>query len=163
MHTGGFNGKLASVQDANPLICIRGSASPGHSYTMTPLQVKNAGAAPAKVTFSVSPASATAWLKASPVTIPAGQSASVPLTLVVPSDAASAQHKVILTAGGTNFDIEFSVGGPPPPACLAAGYQAPAGTNPLVFLWLLLLLVIVPAAFLVRRTLARRRPPPPPV
>lgn len=149
------------MEDANPLICIRGSASPGHSYTMTPLQVKNAGGAPANVTFSVSPSSATTWLKASPVTIPAGQSASIPLTLVVPSNAEPAQHKVILTAGGTNFDVEFSVGGSPPPACLAAGYQAPTGTNPLVFLWLLLLLVIVPVAFLVRRTLAQRRAAPP--
>ena len=30
----------------NPLICIRGSASPGHSYPMTPLYVRQTGEAP---------------------------------------------------------------------------------------------------------------------
>jgi hypothetical protein len=141
----------------NPLICIRGSASPGHSYTMTPLHVKNAGNTPLEVAFSVNPSDATTWLKASPVKILPGQSASVPLTLVVPPNAKPGENNVTLTAGGTQYDIRFSVGVPPPAECVAAGYTAPSGTSPLVFLWLLLLLVIVPVAFLIRSRLARRR------
>ena len=53
----------------NPLICIQGSASPGHSYPMTPLSVKNAGESPMQVTYSANPAGAMAWLKVSPVEI----------------------------------------------------------------------------------------------
>jgi len=140
----------------NPLICIQGSASPGHSYPMTPLAVKNAGNSPLVVTLSVNPASATTWLKASAVTIPPGKSASVPLTLVVPADASQGQDNLTLTAGGTQYDVRFSVGASPPPECVAAGYKAPSGTNPLVFLWLLALLVIVPAAFWIRGRLAQR-------
>ena len=144
----------------NPLICIRGSASPGHSYTMTPLAVKNAATSPVDVTISVNPASAATWLKASPVRIPPGKSASIPLTLVVPPDAGHGQDSLVLTAGGTRFDVRFSVAAPPPPECAAAGYQAPAGTSPLVFLWLLALLVIIPVAWQVRNRLARRLPEP---
>lgn len=144
----------------NPLICIRGSASPGHSYTMTPLAVKNAGTSPIDVTISVNPASAATWLKASPVRIPPGKSASIPLTLVVPSNAKHGQDSLVLTAGGTRFDVRFSVAAPPPPECVAAGYKAPSGTSPLVFLWLLALLVIVPVAWQVRNRLARRLPEP---
>ena len=50
----------------NPLICIRGSASPGHSYPMTPLNVKNTGDSPMNVTYSANPADAMTWLKVSP-------------------------------------------------------------------------------------------------
>ena len=53
----------------NPLICIRGSASPGHSYPMTPLNVKNGGDSPMEVTYSANPAAAMTWLKVSPVEI----------------------------------------------------------------------------------------------
>jgi hypothetical protein len=143
------------VEDVNPLICIRGSASPGHSYTMTPVHVKNAGNSSMELTFSVNPSDATTWLKISPVTIPAGKTASIPLTLVVPPNAQSGQDNVILIVGGTRFDIKFSVGAPPPPACLAAGYKPLPGTSPLVFLWLLVLLVIVPVAFWIRSRLTR--------
>jgi hypothetical protein len=124
---------------------------------MTPLHVKNAGGSPTKVTFSVNPADATTWLKVSPVEILPGQSARVPLTLVVPSNAASGEDHVILTVGKTHFDVRFSVGVPPPRECLSAGYKPDPGTSPSVFLWLLILVVIVIAAFLVRSRLARRR------
>jgi hypothetical protein len=140
----------------NPLICIRGSASPGHSYPMTPLYVKNAGNAPMKVTYSANPADAMAWLKVSPVEILPGESARIPLTLVVPSNAPSGEDYVILTAGGAHFDVRFSVGAPPPRQCLAAGYKAPPGTSPFVFLWLIVPAVIVAAVFWVRRRLAGR-------
>jgi hypothetical protein len=141
----------------DPLICIRGSASPGHSYPMTPLHVKNAGSSPTEVTFSVNPADATTWLKISPVKILPGESASVPVTLVVPSDAASGQDHVILTVGKIHYDVRFSVGAPAPPECLAAGYKPDPGTSPSVFLWLILLVVVVIAAFLIRSRLARKR------
>jgi hypothetical protein len=140
----------------DPLICIRGSASPGHSYPMTPLYVKNAGDSPTEVTFSVNPADATTWLEVSPVKILPGESASVPLTLVVPSNAASGEDYVILTVGKTHFDVRFSVGVPPPRECLAAGYKPVPGTSPSVFLWLIILVVVVIAAFLVRNRLARK-------
>jgi hypothetical protein len=59
--------------------------------------------------------------------------------LVVPSNAKHGQDSLVLTAGGTHFDVRFSVAAPPPPECVAAGYKAPSGTSPLVFLWLLAL------------------------
>jgi hypothetical protein len=123
---------------------------------MTPLYVKNAGVSPTEVTFSVNPADATTWLEVSPVKILPGESASVPLTLVVPSNAASGEDYVILTVGKTHFDVRFSVGVPPPRECLAAGYKPVPGTSPSVFLWLIILVVVVIAAFLVRNRLARK-------
>jgi hypothetical protein len=63
---------------------------------------------------------------------------------------------VILTAGGAHFDVRFSVGVSPPQQCVAAGYKAAPGTNPLVFLWLLVLVVIIAVAFWVRSRLAGR-------
>ena len=140
----------------NPLICIRGSASPGHSYPMTPLHVKNAGDSPMQVTYSANPGYAMSWLKVSPVEILPGESASIPVTLAVPSNAGSGEAYVILTAGGARFDVRFSVGVPPPRECVAAGYKPPQGTSPLVFLWLIVLVVIVLVAFWVRRRLAGR-------
>jgi len=140
----------------NPLICIRGSASPGHSYPMTPLHLKNTGDSPMQVTYSANPGDAMAWLKVSPVEILPGQAATIPVTLVVPSHAGSGENYVILTAGGAHFDVRFSVGAPPPPQCVAAGYKPAPGTNPLVFLWLLVLVVIISVAFWVRRRLAGR-------
>jgi hypothetical protein len=123
---------------------------------MTPLYVKNTGASPMEVTYSANPGEAMRWLKVSPVEILPGESASIPLTLVVPSSAGPGESYVILTAGGTRFDVRFSVGVPAPRECVAAGYKPPPGTSPLVFLWLIVLLVIVPAAFWVRRRLAGR-------
>jgi hypothetical protein len=149
--------KLTAREDVNPLICIRGSASPGHSYPMTPLDVKNTGNSPMTVTYSVNPADAMTWLKVSPVEILPGESASIPVTLVVPPNASPAEDYVILTAGGTPFDVRFSVGVSPPRECLAAGYKPPQGTSSLVFLWLIVLVVIVLVAFRVRSRLARKR------
>jgi hypothetical protein len=143
-------------EDVNPLICIQGSASPGHSYPMTPLSVKNAGESPMQVTYSANPAGAMAWLKISPVEILPGQSASIPVTLAVPPDAGSGENYVILTAGGARFDVRFSVGVAPPQQCVAAGYEPPQGTGSLGFLWLIVLVVIVFVAFWVRRRLAGR-------
>ena len=108
------------------------------------------------VTYSANPADAMTWLKVSPVEILPGESASIPVTLVVPSNADSGQSYVILTAGGAHFDVRFSVGVSPPPECVAAGYKSPQGTNSLVFLWLIVLAVIVYVAFWVRRRLAGR-------
>ena len=144
-------------ENVNPLICIRGSASPGHSYPMTPLYVSNTGDSPIKVTFSANPGDAMTWLKVSPVEIPPGKSASIPLTLVVPSSAGPGENYVILTAGVTHFDVRFSVGVSPPRQCVAAGYKPDPGTSPLVFLWLLVLVAIIPVALWVRNRLARSR------
>src|ERR1700760_2545184 len=108
----------------NPLICIQGSASPGHSYPMTPLHVKNAGHSAAKVSYTVNPADAKPWLRVSSMEIPAGKTANVPVTLVVPAQAPSGEAYVILTAGKTHFDVRFSVGVPAPRQCVAAGYKA---------------------------------------
>jgi uncharacterized membrane protein len=83
----------------NPLICIRGSASPGHSYPMTPLYLKNAGDSPMVVTYSANPGNAMKWLKVSPVEILPGESATIPVTLMVPSNAGPGEDYVILTAG----------------------------------------------------------------
>ena len=141
----------------NPLVCIGGSASPGHSYPMTPLHVTNTGDSPAQVSFSANPGDAMAWLKASPVKIAPGQSASIPLTLVVPKDAPSGQSYVILTAGRTSFDVRFSVGVPAPRQCVAAGYKAPPANHSTALLWLVLLLAIVVAALWIRHRLALRR------
>lgn len=124
---------------------------------MTPLYVKNTGDSPMKVTYSANPGDAMTWLKASPVEILPGESASIPLTLVVPSNAGPGESYVILTAGGTHFDVRFSVGVSPPHECLAAGYKAPSGTNPLVFLWLIVLVVIIAVAFWLRSRLAGRQ------
>ena len=140
----------------NPLICIRGSASPGHSYPMTPLHLSNTGDSPMEVTFSANPGDAMSWLKVSPVEILPGESASIPLTLAVPSNAGPGENYVILTAGGTHFDVRFSVGVPAPRECVAAGYEPPPGTSPSVFLLLIVLVVIVLVAFWVRRRLAGR-------
>lgn len=140
----------------NPLVCIRGSASPGHSYPMTPLYLKNTGDSAMEVTYSANPGDAMAWLKVSPVEILPGESASIPLTLVVPSNAANAENYVILTAGGTQFDVRFSVGVPPPRQCVAAGYKPLPGTNPLVFLWLIVFAVLILVALWVRNRLAGR-------
>jgi hypothetical protein len=156
MRSSGLPTETDREEDVNQLICIQGSASPGHSYAMTPLSVKNAGDSPMEVTYSTNPADAMTWLKVSPVEILPGQSASIPVTLVVPSNADSGESYVILTAGGAHFDVRFSVGVPPPSECVAAGYKPPQGTNPSVFLWLLVLVVIVLVAFWVRRRLAGR-------
>ena len=82
---------------------------------MTPLNVKNAGDSPLEVTYSANPGYAMAWLKVSPVEILPGESASIPVTLVVPSNAGSVEGYVILTAGGARFDVRFSVGVSPSP------------------------------------------------
>lgn len=156
MKSSGQPTKTNREEDVNPLICIRGSASPGHSYPMTPLTVKNTGDSPVQVTYSANPADAMTWLKVSPVEILPGESASIPVTLVVPSNAASGESYVILTAGGARFDVRFSVGVSPPGECVAAGYDPPQGTSPSVFLWLIVLAVIVFVAFWVRRRLAGR-------
>jgi hypothetical protein len=139
----------------NPLICIQGSASPGHSYPMTPLHVKNSGSSPAEVSYAVNPAAAETWLKVSSMEIPAGKSANVPVTLVVPPQAASGEAYVILTAAGTHFDVRFSVSVPAPRQCVAAGYKSGTATHSSAALWLLLLIVIVGAVFWVRRRRAR--------
>jgi hypothetical protein len=141
----------------NPLICIQGSASPGHSYPMTPLHVSNTGNSPATVTVSVNPGDARTWLQVSPVKILPGQSASVPLTLVVPSNAANGESYVILTARGTHYDVRFSVGVSAPRQCVAAGYKAPAASNSSGVLWLIVLAVIVFAVFWVRRRRTRKK------
>ena len=141
----------------NPLVCIRGSASPGHSYPMTPLHLTNTGATPEKIVLSANPGDALAVLKAAPTTIAPGHSANVPLTLVLPKVAATGQSYVILTAGHTNFDVRFSVGVPAPRQCVAAGYKPlPASRSPWL-LWLLLIVLLVLAALWVRRRLALRR------
>jgi hypothetical protein len=123
---------------------------------MTPLSVKNTGDTPLEVTYSANPGAAMSWLKVSPVEILPGESARIPLTLVVPSNAGSGENYVILTAGGTHFDVRFSVGVPAPPECIAAGYTPPAGTNPLVFLWLIVPVVIILGVYWVWRRLAGR-------
>jgi hypothetical protein len=123
---------------------------------MTPLSVKNAGDSPMQVTYSANPADAMTWLKISPVEILPGQSASIPVTLAVPSNADSGENYVILTAGGARFDVRFSVGVAPPQQCVAAGYEPPQGTGSLGFLWLIVVVVIVFVAFWVRRRLAGR-------
>jgi hypothetical protein len=156
MRSSGQSTETDREEDVNPLICIRGSASPGHSYPMTPLNVKNAGDSPMEVTYSANPGYAMTWLKVPPVEILPGESASIPMTLAVPSNAGSGEDYVILTAGGAHFDVRFSVGVPPPRECVAAGYKPPQGTSPLVFLWLIVLVVIVLVAFWVRRRLAGR-------
>jgi hypothetical protein len=109
-----------------------------------------------EVTFSANPGDAMTWLKVSPVEILPGEAASIPVTLVVPPSAGPGEDYVILTAGGAHFDVRFSVGVPPPRECLAAGYKPPAGTNPLVFLWLIVPVVIIVAALWVRSRLAGR-------
>jgi uncharacterized membrane protein len=141
----------------NPLICIRGSASPGHSYPMTPLHVKNTGNSPSNVTVSVNPASAATWLRVSPVKVLPGESAAVPLTLVVPSNAVPGESYVILTAQGTHFNVRFSVGVSAPRECVAAGYKDPPATSSSGVLLLIILVVIVLVAFLYRRRRARKR------
>ena len=140
----------------DPLICIQGSASPGHSYPMTPLHVKNAGHSPAKVSYAVNPAGAKAWLRVSSVEIPPGKSANVPVTLVVPPQAAPGEADVLLTAAGTHFDVRFSVSVPAPSECVAAGYKSGTANHSPAALWLLLLVVAVGAVFWVRRRWARR-------
>src|SRR5258705_10485612 len=102
---------------------------------MTPLNVKNAGDSPLEVTYSANPGYAMTWLKVSPVEILPGESASIPVTLAVPSNAGSGEGYVILTAGGARFDVRFSGGGSPPPEDVAAGSKPPHGTSALVFLW----------------------------
>ena len=123
---------------------------------MTPLHVRNVGSSPTLVTFSTNPGDATTWLKVSPVEIPPGKSANVPMTLVVPSNAASGDDYVILTAGGPHFDVRFSVGVSPPHQCLAAGYKPDPGTGSPVLLWLLLLAAVILVAATVRNRLTRR-------
>jgi hypothetical protein len=166
MHASGYSGKecLQSwmrspgqpsetdrEEDVNPLICMRGSASPGHSYPMTPLSVKNAGESRMEVTYSANPADAMTWLKVPSVELLPGESASIPITLVVPSNAGSGENYVILTAGGARFDVRFSVGVSPPRECVAAGYDPPQGTSSSAFLLLIVLVVIIFLAFWVRR------------
>jgi hypothetical protein len=109
-----------------------------------------------EVTFSANPGDAMSWLKVSPVEILPGESASIPLTLMVPSNAGRAENYVILTAAGTHFDVRFSVGVPPPHECLAAGYKPLPGTSPFVFLWLIVPVVIILVAIWVWRRLAGR-------
>jgi hypothetical protein len=134
----------------NPLICIHGSASPGHSYPMTTLDVTNTGKSAVEITYSANPADAMTWLKASQVKVPAGGSASIPLTLVVPPNAGSGENHVILTAGGAQFDVRFSVSAPAPPACVAAGYDPPGGISSTTILWLIILAVIIIVVVRVR-------------
>jgi hypothetical protein len=140
----------------NPLICIQGSASPGHSYPMTPLHVKNAGHSPATVSYAVNPASAETWVRVSSMEIPAGKSANVPVTLVVPPQATPGEDYAILSVAGTNFDVRFSVSVPAPSECVAAGYKSGTASHSSAGLWVLLLIVIAGAVFWVRRRLARR-------
>jgi hypothetical protein len=143
--------------DMNPLICIQGSASPGHSYPMTPLHVSNTSDSPVTVTYSVNPGDARPWLQVSSAKIPAGESASVPVTLVVPSNAAKGESYVILATRGTHYDVRFSVGVPAPRQCVAAGYKPTATNNSSGVLWLILLVAIVLAVFWVRSRRARKK------
>ena len=109
-----------------------------------------------EVTFSANPENAMTWLKVSPVKILPGESANIPLTLVVPPNAGPGESYVILTAGGAHFDVRFSVGVPPPSQCVAAGYKPLPGTSPFVFLWLIVPVVIILMVFWVRSRLAGR-------
>ena len=109
-----------------------------------------------EVTYSANPGDAMSWLKISPVEILPGEAATIPVTLVVPSKAGPGESYVILTAGGAHFDVRFSVGVAPPQQCVAAGYQAAPGTNPLVFLWLIVPVVIIIVVFWLRGRLAGR-------
>ncbi|HEY0935841.1 MAG TPA: hypothetical protein VGD91_19115 [Trebonia sp.] len=88
------------------------------------------------------------------MTIPAGKSANVPLTLVVPSPAAQGEDYVILTAGKTHFDVRFSVGVTAPRQCLAAGYKSPstpAHKSTTALVGLIVLVAIVVAILWFRR------------
>jgi hypothetical protein len=110
-----------------------------------------------EVTYSVNPGDATTWLKVSPVKIPPGESATIPLTLLVPSNASSGENYVILTAGGTPFDVRFSVGVPPPSQCVAAGYDPPAGKSSSAAAFVIILVVIILVYFWVRNRRARKK------
>ena len=118
----------------NPLICIRGSASPGHSYPMTPLNVKNTGDSPINVTYLGQSGGCHDVAEILAAEILSGASASIPVTLVVPSNAGSGAKSRHLDGGGARFDVRFSVSGVSPPReCVAAGYDPPQGTSSLVF------------------------------
>jgi uncharacterized membrane protein len=117
---------------------------------MTTLDVTNTGKSAVEITYSANPADAMTWLKASQVEVPPGGSASIPLTLVVPANAGSGENYVILTAGGAQFDVRFSVSAPPPPECVAAGYDPSGGISSSAILWLVILAVIIVVVFRVR-------------
>ena len=139
----------------NPLICIRGSASPGHSYPMTPLNVKNTGDSPMNVTYSANPADAMTWLKVSPAEILPGASASIPVTLVVPSNAGSGEGYVIRRRGVPTSTSGSASG--LPSSRVRRGRVWPSPGNQLFgVLWLIILVVIVLVVVWIRRRLAGR-------
>jgi cobalamin biosynthesis Mg chelatase CobN len=117
---------------------------------MTPLHVPNRGDSPAKITYSANPAAAISWLKASPVTVPPGKTATIPVTLVVPSDAAAGESYVVLTAGRSHFDVRFSVSAAAPRQCVAAGYNPPSSNSSSATLWVIVLIVVVLVALWYR-------------
>ena len=88
--------------------------------------------------------------------VPAGKSANVPLTLVVPSNAVSGQDHVILTAGRVHFDVRFSVGVSAPRPCLAAGYGPRPANHSTALLWLIGLLLVVAVVLWARRKSPRK-------
>ena len=142
----------------NPLVCIRGSASPGHSYPMTPLRVTNTGAAPEKIVLSANPGDALAVLKAPRWTIAPGRSASIPLTLVVPKTAASGAKLRDPDGGGDQLRRQVQRWCARPPAVRGSGIQGPfPPPGPPGLLWLLLVVAIIAAVLWIRHRLAVRR------
>jgi hypothetical protein len=87
---------------------------------------------------------------------PPRESASIPLTLVVPPNAGPGEDYMILTAGGPPSTSGSASGSPAPRECVAAGYKPVPGTSPLVFLWLIVPVVIIFGVFWVWRRLAGR-------
>ena len=105
--------------------------------------------------YSANPAHAMTWLKVSPVEILPGESASIPVTRVVPSNPGSVEAYVTLRRG-VPISTSGSASGHPSARVRRGRDKPPPGTSPLVFLWLIVLVVIVLVAFWVRRRLAGR-------
>jgi hypothetical protein len=152
---------------------LTGAAHPGGRYTLPPVFVVNTGTQPESVVIAIariSPGSGRtvppAWVSASsgPVRLAHDQSARIPLSLTVPTDAAPGRYfsdvvakgTAQLSAGGANLgvaaatDLEFTV---VRGAAAGGGASVPGWLLPYV----VAVIVITAAAVVVRRAGVRIR------
>jgi hypothetical protein len=154
---------------ANP-VRLSGSAHPGGSYPLPPVYVQNTGSQAETLSVRVERLQATpagtntvpqSWIQSSWTqgsSIPAGQSASIPLELVPPADAKPGSYSSDVVVTGSTLaasgDVRFG-------AAAATGLEfqltpAPPTGLPTWKLWTIIALIVIGAATFAYKRLGLR-------
>jgi hypothetical protein len=154
---------------ANP-VQLTGTAHPGGSYSLPPLYVKNTGSQPESLSLEVerltTPADRAAssvpssWIQSSwsdNSTVPAGQSADIPLELVTPANAKPGSYASDIVVTGSTMPVTGSLRFG---AAAATGLDfqitpAPPGGLMTWKVWTLVALIVIGAAVLTTRAYKR--------